>query len=250
MVDRLVKVRLVFGIGTVGDHDAHGDGDGIEQLPHGIHQDGQEFTECQVLEIGDGINQEALPACAGDSRGGIGVAQRQGIDGNDDDEQEEDRHEDLRIPLDALLHPAINDEACRQDKDQEPADRFPLARNEARKILAPCSGRPAAGKEGPEVFQHPAANDAVVRQDQHRHQAGQHPDPAEAAVHFGRRRQRALARAAPQRDFRRQQRVPEGRHQQQVADQKQAAAVTGSQEREAPDIPQADGTACRGHDKS
>ena len=247
VVDGLVQVRVVLGVGAVGDHDAHGYGDGIEQLAHGIHQDRQELAEGKALQVRNGVDQEALPARAGDARGRVGAAQGQGVDGHDDDEHEEDRHQDFGIAFNALFDTVVDDEARSQDEEEEPEDRFPLARDEGAEVFAAGRRLRAAGQERPQVFQHPAADDAVVRQDQDRYEAGQKARPAEAVVQLGRRRQGTLAGAAAKGDFRRQQRVAEGRHQQQVADQEKAAAVTGRQEGETPDVAQPDGTAGRRH---
>ena len=117
LVDGLVEIYVLLHIGAVGNHNAHGDAQGEEQLAHGVQQNLQKPPHGQPLYVGSDVIEKALKTGA-HGAGRIGAAQGQGIDGDDHHQHQQYGHHDFRHLFNAALHTVIDDESRYAHKQQ------------------------------------------------------------------------------------------------------------------------------------
>ena len=244
-----VDIDVFFNIGTVGDHDSHGDAQREEDLAHGVQQDLQEALEGQPLEIRSEVDRETLQAGACRT-GVIRVREREREDRDRHDHDQHYGHQYFGTLLDSLLD-AVEDNPGREQHEDRGVQRG-LARgcDEIREETV-LRGRAAlAGHVRDDVARDPAADDGVVGHDQHRDQKSEDPEELPLGTHLGVGVDGILAGPAPDRDVAGQQREAESEGQDQIDQNKEAAAVFGCQVGEAPEIADADRAAGRRHDEA
>lgn len=243
LVDGTVQVDIRFDVGTIGDHDAHGNAEREEKLAHGVQQDLQKAGDRKPLEMGGQVVDKAFHTGA-HLAGGIGVAQGQGVTGDHDHQHQQHRHHVPGHPLNAILHAVVNDEGGDPHEQQGKHHRRYRRGDKAGKIVVLGGGSGLTSQVGHCIFRDPSANDRIVGHDEHRHQKGQDAQKTPPGVHLRIGADGALFCAAANGDVRGQQGEAEGQHQCQVHQQKQSAAVLGCQVGETPQIAHAYRTAC------
>ena len=249
LVNGRVYIHILLDIGAVGDHNAHGDTQGEEDLAHCIQQDLQEAPQGQPLEIGRQINRKTLQARPGHARL-IRVGQRQGEDGDGYDHDQHDRHQYLGTLLNSLLHSVKDDPGRQQHKDGGVERGLGWRSDEVRKEAV--LGRRAAlsGQVDHDIAGDPAADDRVIGHDQHRHQESQNSQETPLGAHRCIGLDGILAGPAADGYIGGQQREAESKSQDKIDQNEEAAAVFGCQVREAPEIADADRAAGGCHDEA
>ncbi len=239
----LVQVHIVLHVAAVGDHDAHADAEGEEELAHGVQHHVQKAPERHAGEVGLQIEGKALKTGAGHAAV-IRVAQRQREHGDPDDEKQQDRHDIPGIFLNALLHAAIDHPRSQCQKQQHKDNRRDLRGDEGGKeAILSCLGS-VRDQIDREILSDPAADDGVVGHDEGRNQEGQITQKTPLLMQSPEGVQCVLLGPAADGHVRGQQCEAEGQHQHQIHQQEQAAAVLGAEIGEAPDIADAYGTTC------
>ena len=153
-------VDALAGVGAVGDHDAHAQGQGEEGLAHGR----QHALEGDDGEVRLQVESETLADA---------LAQGQRVDGDAHHDEEEDGHQHLGHPLDALLHAAGDDDGGDGHEDGGVEDDLPGVDGEAGQD----PGVPGEGVHG--KLGGPAAQHRVVAGDEGGDQDGDQTAPAQ-----------------------------------------------------------------------
>ena len=122
--------------------------------------------------------------------------------------------------------------------------------NETREIVATVGKHLRSSHDITEqVFRDPTANYAVIRHDNKRHRRHENANERILLAKCFECPDRALARLAAKRRFKQQQRQANGEHENEVHEQKRAAAVFRRQIGKAPHAAQANrGSGCRQHE--
>ena len=228
----LLNRDVLFHIGAERDQNAHGDGQGIEHLPHG-RDDGHPG------EMGDIGHEEILHTR---QRPGPG----DGVSRNDDGKHHQNGHHDFGDPFHAVAD-ARKDDRQREDGEDDKADlRRSTIGDERREIAVRGQLLAVPGNVFRQIPDDPAANDRVIGHDE---DGDDGVDPAaerEPAL-FAKGREsahRALLGHPAQSRLRHDHGIAERERQQNVDEQKDAAAILGRQIRETPDVAKANGRAC------
>ena len=243
------QIGAVRNIRAIGDHDTHSDAEAVEQLHQRIHDDVEELLQVNAFKTGDQINLQSVHA-GYDLTAVTRPLQRQGIDGDPNDQQDQNGHQDLGRAFDAAGNTIENDKSAECQEDHQKQDRFIIARDESGKIPVLCRFQSVTADKGHEIFDHPAADGAVIWHDQEGDQAGENADPTPVFIQLPVGGQRALPGLAADGDFAGQHGETEGERQNDINHQEQSPAVPGCQIREPPDIAQTYGAASCGHDES
>ena len=170
-----------------------------------------------------------------------------GINGHNDGEHNESRHHDTGNLLHTLLHAEENDNDRADGKDQEPSFHGYAVGDEFREEIVAGQRLNAAADVSCEIADYPAADHAVIGSDDHRNDS---VDPSAETVSGAFSKMRkctdwTLPCHSADCCLRDDQRVAEGQHEDQVHQQKNTAAVFGSEIRKSPDVTQAHrGTRC------
>ena len=188
------------------------------------------------------VVQKTLPAGTGRS-GGIGGAQGKGITGNDHYQYQQDGHHNAGDLFNTALYAMVDNKGGDSHKEKRINDRDFGGGNEGVKIAIPGSGTGLPGEEHHSVFGDPPANDRVVGHDEHRHQEGESAQKPPAGAHFGIGANGALLGFTADGNIGGEQGKAKGKHQHQINDEEQTAAIFGGQIRESPQISHADGAA-------
>ena len=208
----------------------------------------EKINKAHALHTGNDIDQKAVQAASAVLL--LAAPDEQGVDRDADNEHQQRRHEDLGERLDALVDAAVNDKAGGCQKDDKEDDRLVLIGDKAGEEAVVRRVQALTGDEHDAVFEHPAADHAVVRKNQKRHRAGKAAQPSPAPVDLAVSRQAALLGLSADGHLADKQRKAKGQRQNNVHDEKQAAAVFRRQIRETPNISESDRRACRGKHKA
>ena len=233
----LGKVVFLAHVGAVGDHDAHGQGQREERLPHGIHDGAAQAAEREALKVGDDEDGEALQAGA---RGavGIGRGKREREDGDADGKHDQNGHEDLARALDALLHARRDDERGEGQEEQREHQRSDGRGDERGEEPVGRRINARSRDEDEEILEHPAANDHVVHEDDGRNDERELAQETELGLGGLIGVEGRQARTAAKRHLARHDGVSESENQDEVDDQEQAAAVLCRDGGETPQVSQ------------
>ncbi len=248
-VNALNKVGVLLDIGTIGNHDAHCNGDGIEKLTHCVGEDNKEFLEGHSLEIGNNINKKSLQTGAGNTLG-IGVLQGEGEDGNTNYKDEKYGHQYLGKTLNAAVNALIDNEDIGCNENGEPNKGTPGGGDEAGEETVCNSVLAGEGDVSCKILQNPSADCAVVGKDHGGYYAGDNADPAHLLTEHTVGGEGALAGFASDCDFGCEKCKAECDNQNKVNKQKYTAAVLCGEIGEAPYVTQTDCTAGCGKNES
>lgn len=244
-----VHIHIFLDVGTVGDHNAHGDAQGEEDLAHGIQQDLQEALDGQPLEVGRQIDGQSLESCARHACV-IRVSERKREDGNRYDHNQHDGHQNLGTLLNALLNAVEDDPGCQKHEDHRVEGRLARRGDEIREETVRSGQLVLPGQVDHNIARDPAADDRVIGHDQHRHQESQNSQKLPLGTHLGVGSDGILARPSADGYIGGQQREAESKSQDKIDQNEEAAAVFGCQVREAPEIADADRAAGGRHDEA
>ena len=249
LADRMVQVYLPLDIRAVGDHDSHGHAEREEQLAHGVQKNLQETAHGQPLHVGREIVAEPRKAGA-ELAAFVRMLKGHGVDGDNDDQNQKDRHHPFGDGLDSVLDSVVDDKGRHRHENQGVRHRRHRGGDKGGKIVIPGGSLGGSGQVNHGVFGDPAADDRVVSHNQDRDDKGQDTQKLPLRVHFRVSADGAFFRAPPDGDIRGQQGKAEGQHQRKVDDQKQAAAVLRCQIGEAPQISHAHSASRSSHHKA
>ena len=224
-------------VGAIGDHNAHGQRHGVEQLSHCRDH----CFDGKSAEIRFDVVFQSL----------YGAGERHSVNGNADNQHQQQGHQNFADLFNSFLYTQHNNAAGDEQKDGEEQERTPaVADKVAEKAAVVCRSLSGTGEKDHEVFEHPSADDAVVWHNDNRDCAGQPSQGAKPLVHSGIGTHDALSGAPANGDFCQHQRIAKGQRQNDIHQQENAAAVFGCQIGEAPDVPQTYGRSCRCQDKA
>ena len=164
LVDRLVQIRLLGNIRTVGDHNTHGHADGVEQLAHGIGQHHEELLQGHALKVGNNIYHQTLQTGAGHTAG-VSMLQKQGEHRNTTDKHQQNGHQNGGELFYTLVDAVVDHQCSGGQEDDKPDDGFPLGGDEAGEVSIRSGCTALEGQECRQILQYPAADGAVVGQD-------------------------------------------------------------------------------------
>ena len=173
-----------------------------------------------------------------------------GIQSDDEDQDNENRHHELRYLFNALFNTAHNDNSRDADEDEEPDDRFDRHTDIIGKERIVCHGRCLTADKADHIFDDPSADGRIVGQNDRRNDRGKPADPGETAVERTECIDRRFAGLTSDGNLCDHQRKAEGNCKDDVDEQEHTAAVFCCKIREAPDVAETDGRACCGKDKS
>ena len=217
---------IILHIGTEGDQDAHGDGQGEEHLLHGRDHS----HPGKIGEVGDQQIFDALHgprSCAGINR-------------NNHGQNDQDRHHEFGYPLNSVADAQINDDHDRAGKDQEKELCLQAVADEIRKVSVLGHGLRLAGKIAHHIFDDPAADGGIIGHDQHGNDG---VDPAaqlqgEPVAEKTKGSDRALFGHTSDGSLRHDHGIAEGQRQNDIDQQEDPPAVFGRQIGKPPDIAQ------------
>lgn len=151
--DRARSERIaLLHVGTIGDHDAHRDGQREEHLPQcRNHELYRERREIRHQIVGSAIERAWL-------------AER--IDDQDDGHDDKCRHHDQVSLLDAALDAARHNEEYDSHEDEEPDIRLKTAGDETGEVGSAITDHGCGIKEiSADVLRYPATDHAIIRRD-------------------------------------------------------------------------------------
>ena len=222
---------VLFHIGTKGDHDAHGEGHGVEKLSHGgDHRHDREFGE-----VGLDIVDHAFPST---------VHGADGVNGDAEDENDEDGHHDLADLFHALFYTEKHDQCGNADEQREPEERLARLTDIVVEIIALCHLARVAQNKARKVLHDPAADDRVVGKNDNRNHRAKGPDKGKAFVKRAERTDGAELCFSADGDLGDHQGKAEGDGKSDVHQQKDAATVLCRKVGESPNVAQAHRRAC------
>ena len=244
----MLEQVLLRHIRAVGDRDAHRERHRVEHLAaRAEHGRGRELREIR--------HQIVLEACQSARDG-------QRIERDDDDQNGEHRHHEAACVLDALLHAEDDDKTGDEYKKHEPRGRAAEVQHGRRErtgveadeaaekaAVVRCLER-TARNERPQVLHDPAADDTVIRGDDERDKGRNPAEKTEPLVECAVGADARQLGLAADRELGDHQRKAEGHDQNQIHEQKDTAAVTRRQIREAPEIAQTDSRSRRRQNKA
>ena len=117
MGSRLAEINLRPCIGAVGNHDAHRNAEGKEQLAHSIKGYLQEAPHGHSGKVRRNIKQETLPTGAGNT-GCIGMNKCQSKARHSDNRQQQHRHYKGGCLLNTLFYTEINNQGGSRQKNR------------------------------------------------------------------------------------------------------------------------------------
>ena len=226
--DRTRSERIaLLHVGTIGDHDAHRDGQREEHLPQcRNHKLYRERREIRHQIISSAIKRTWL-------------AER--IDDQDDGHDDKCRHHDQVSLLDAALDATRYNEEYDSHEDEEPDIRLKTAGDEAREVRTAITDHGCGIEEiSADVLRHPATDHAIVRRDDERNERSQDANEGILLAEQLERTDGGLAGLTTERDLDKQKRQAKGEHEHQVGEQEHTTTILRRQIREAPQITQAD----------
>ena len=178
-----VQIHLRLHIRTIGDHDTHGHAQGEKQLTHGIQQNLQEAFDRQPFHMGRDIVQEALHTGA-HLAGSVRAVQRQGINGDDHHQHQQNGHHKPGYLLDTILHAVVHDQRRHAHKQQGKHHRGYRRGDKSGEVVILGSRLGLSRHIHHCIFRDPAANHRIVGHDQHRHQERQNAQEFPPGPHF------------------------------------------------------------------
>ncbi len=226
--DRLVALQ----VGAVRHHRAHAE----REREEGVAERLQDAPGLQPAEVRPEDEAERLAAAA--------HAQR--ADEHEDQDAEEDREEEPRDALDALLDAEVDDGDRADAEGEGEAELEPGVgdlRVEDGPGLRPRREAPEHPLRGPrEVVERPARDHRVVAEQDEAAQHAPHPDDApRGSDRLLERAHHALLRRAPDQDLGHHDRQADGGDAHQVDQHERAAVVLPGDEGELPQVAEADG---------
>ena len=226
---------VFFHIGAVGDHNAHGKGHRIKQLPHGRQDRGcGKFAEIRFQVVDYAVH---------------GSGQGEAIDGNAQGKEYQQRHHDLADLFHAFFHAGHDDDHGDGYENDEP-HHGRGGRNEFGEIIAVGQGRTAAGPVDEQIFDDPSADYTVIGSDDDGHQGCQRPQETEPFIKDAVGMDGALPGFPSDGDLRHHQGKTEGDGQDQVNQEEDPSPVLGGQVGETPDVPESYRRTGSGQDES
>ena len=226
------KVRL--HIGTEGNQDSHGNGEGIEHLSHG----GNHRHPGEVLDIG---NQEVFYP-------GKGSLSGDGVNGKQDGQNHQNRDHKGGNLFDSIFHTHKDNPNHQKGENQEPKLRLYPISDKFRKILRCGKSLRFSLNVAEKIFAYPAADNGIIG---HNQNGDNGIDPASCLEHqvlskVGIGSHRALSGHSSDGAFRNNHGVTKGKHQKKVNQKEDSPSVFRRQIRESPNISQAHRRACGG----
>jgi len=227
----LDEVDLTAGIGAVGDHGAHTERQGEERLTHSR----QDRLGVEGGEVGLEIELQTR---------GHALAQRQGVAGNADNDDEEDGHKDLGHLFDTVLNAAEDDVHGQGHEDRGEEDDFAHVGGEAGDDARVA----AEGVQG--ILGRPAAEHAVVANDECGDGDGDKTEPTDVLIDVLVRGDGVCCGALTDVDLAEHRHEADEQHAGDVDENEGGAAVLRGFVREAPDVTKTHRTAGSGEDKA
>ena len=234
------KVGLRIEVGPVGDHGARAQGEREEAEAHGV----EERCAVEVFPTGQEQVLHAFPA----------ARERHAADDQDDHQDEERRHEDLRELFNPRFDPAQDDDGREKKEGEEVAVGHGAVRNEAAEVVAEerrILDDPDPGDRVDRVLEAPAADAGVEGQNQKdRQYANPAEDPPGFAADVIETSDRAATTGTTHRKFRNQEGNAHRKGKEDVGEHKDRPAVGAGHVRELPDRAQPDGRARAGENEA
>ena len=238
----LDEVLFLAEVGAVGDHGAHGQGQGEEHLAAGGAENGDKVRRA--------FNEAALDRIAGDEhelQALDGVGERQRPDDDDDEHHEQGRHADLVELLDAGVDAAGDDEEADHhegkqdaDGDRDAGDHVDEGRHALRHAAEDTD------QVDDDVVDAVAAQDRVEGHDQERREHREPAEPLELLRNSLVGGDRSLSGLAAESQLGAHDDQADEDRQEQIHQQEREAAGLAHLKGEAPDVAETD----RGADSS
>ena len=249
LVDGGIDIDILIDIGSIGDHDAHGNTQGKEDLAHGIEQDLHEAPGCHPGQVGLEIDRQPLQARPRHARR-VRIFQREREYGDGNDHDQEDRHQDPGVLFNPFFHAVKNDPGSQKHKDDRVHGCLQRRCDKGGKIGVHRGLISLAGQIDDDISGDPASDDRVIGHDQDRDQKGDDPQKTPAGPHLPVGIDRVHPGPAADRYVGGQQGKAERERQNQVDQDKEAASVLGRQIGEPPQVSDTDRASGRRHDKT
>ena len=156
-----VDIYIFLNVGAVGDHNAHGDTQGEEDLAHGIQQDLQEALDGQSLEVGRQVDCQSLKSCTGHACViCVSECQRKDCDRHDHDQHY--GHQNLGTLLNALFNAVEDDPGRQQHEDHRIESRLARRSDEISEEAVRRGQLVLSCQVNYDVARDPAADDRVM----------------------------------------------------------------------------------------
>jgi len=248
-VDALDQIGVLLNVGTIGDHNTHSNGNGVEELTHCVSEDNKELLEGHTLKVGNYINQQTLKTGAGNAAF-VGVTEGEREDGDANDEHKKDGHQNLGKTLNAGVNTLVYYENIGCKENGEPNEGAPLSGYKAGEITVGSGFSAGKGYIGCKILQNPAAYSAVVGKNHNGNNAGNNADPTHFLAEDSVCSEGTLAGFASDSDFGSEKRETEGYNKNKINKQEHTAAVFCGKIGETPDVAKTDSAAGCGKNES
>ena len=145
---RTFQIRGLAHIGTIGNHNSHGKGHGVEELSHGS----QHSFDGKIRHMWHNIVFDAFQ----------GAVDGQYIQRNCHGQYNQQGHHKFTDFFNPFLYTADDDQRSESDEYGKPQNRFTHTGNKAGKIIVFRSGMYPAGKKHCHIFKNPSPNNGII----------------------------------------------------------------------------------------